>query len=156
HISFRQVDLLERDPALHFPLMFRPIDADVVHARADHEAQHAAAVVESAAVARVHGGVDAGRARHEIERGDDETHAPGALPALGDKAFEIRVRAVHARAVGVIDADAEDEVVLRYANGDVHLDGHRRAGAEGHELAAFVIGQGDAGEHDFAGAPALL
>src|SRR5436305_6435577 len=45
---------LERDPSLELPRMLGAIDAGVVHARADDEAEHAAAVVEQAAVARVH------------------------------------------------------------------------------------------------------
>ena len=39
---------------------------------------------------------------------------------------------------------------------DVHLDRYRSAGAEGDQLVAAVIGEGDAGENHFAGAPALL
>ena len=53
HISFAHIHLFEGDAALHLPLVLRPVDADVVHAGADHEADDAAAVIEGAAVARL-------------------------------------------------------------------------------------------------------
>src|SRR3954453_10240099 len=76
------VHLLEGDTAFHLPLMFGAVDPDVVHAGADDEADHAAAVVETSAVARVHGGVDPIGAGDEVERRHDEAHAPVAVEAL--------------------------------------------------------------------------
>src|ERR1051326_659469 len=146
----------ERDAAFELPFVLRAIDADVVHARADDEADAAAAVIECAAVARVHGGIDAIRAGDEVERRHHESHAAIALDRARDESFEIRVRAVHARAVGVVDADAENEIALRDAHFDVHLDRHRRAGAEGDEVAAVMIGERDALENHLARSPALF
>jgi len=64
---------------------------------------------------------------------------------LRHQTFEICVRSVHTRTVSVVDADAEDKIVLRHADLDVHLDGHRTTGAEGDELAAFVVAGAFAG-----------
>src|SRR5581483_6832581 len=45
-IALHVVDLAKRDTTFEFPGVARAIDADVVHARADDEPHHAAAVVE--------------------------------------------------------------------------------------------------------------
>ena len=47
------------DASSDAPLVFRPVDAGVVHARSDNEPQHAAPVVERPAVARVNRRIDA-------------------------------------------------------------------------------------------------
>src|SRR5205807_2881026 len=78
------------------------------------------------------------------------------IEALRHQSFEIGVRAVHARSVSMINADAEHEIVLRHANIDFHLDADRASGAEGHELAAFVVNERDALQHHLTRPPALL
>src|SRR4051812_14558408 len=72
HVPLLQANLVERNPAFEFPLVLRAVDADVVDAGSDDEANGAAAVVEGAAVAGVDGGVDAVGAGDEVERGHDE------------------------------------------------------------------------------------
>src|SRR5437870_6126007 len=136
--------------------MLRAVDADVMDAGADDEAQHAAAMVERTAVARVHGCVDAISAGDEVERRHDESHASVGVEMLRHQPFKISVRAVNTLAIGMINADAEHEVVLRDSDFDVHLDGDRASGAEGDQLAVFVVGESYALEHDLARAPPLL
>src|SRR5262249_37180864 len=121
-IALEVIDLAERDASLELPLMLRAIDADVVDPRADHEPQHAAAVIEGPAVAGMHGGVDAVRPSDEVERWHGESHPAVRVETLRHQSFQIGIGAVNARAVDVIDADAEDKVVLRNAHLDVHLD----------------------------------
>src|SRR2546427_8089140 len=67
NIAFEIIDLVEGDAAFEAPLVFRPVDADVVHARSDDEAKHAAPVIERPPVTGVNGSIDAIRAGHEIE-----------------------------------------------------------------------------------------
>src|SRR6185503_483517 len=86
-----RVDALERDLAVEFPFVLRTVNADVVNARADDEADHVAAIVERAAVAGVDRGVDAIRSRDEIERRHRESHARFPLQHLRRVTLEIRV-----------------------------------------------------------------
>src|SRR4051812_3500317 len=72
----RGIRLAHFDSAVELPLVFRPIDTDVVNARADDEAQHSAPVVERAAVARVHGSIEAVGSGYEIERRHYEADTP--------------------------------------------------------------------------------
>ena len=105
HIPLFEVDLAEGDAAVEFPLVFGAVDADVVDARADDEADGAAAVVEGAAVAGVDGRVDAIGAGDEVEGRHYEADAPIGFDPLRHEAFEVGVRAVHAGSIGVVAAE---------------------------------------------------
>ncbi|PYQ33606.1 MAG: hypothetical protein DMF57_08880 [Acidobacteria bacterium] len=78
----------------------------------------------------MHRRVDAIRPGHEVERWHQEAHPSRPIQPAGEQAFQVGVRSIHAGSVGVIDADAEDEVILRHAHVDIHLDDHRASRSE--------------------------
>src|SRR5262252_333097 len=109
---------LEDDAVGERPRMPRPVDADVVDAGLDAEGIEQAMVVVRDAVALVHGDVDLVGAFDQIEAVDGEGRFGVAGEAHRRHLLEIGVRAVAADALGVEQADAEDEVVGRLRGAD--------------------------------------